>query len=153
MDTETLAQFLRDANKATYANASAKKTASTRLESEDYHFEQGDLMYHDTYFGGRDFIGGEVVYEAQKPKWGMNYYGFVLEDALPEKEVYDFLRKALMKDVTGILPVRGPKQFSENGWMYTLSLDGDLSRFFGQEEISRSGTVVYRCFLHGGFIR
>ncbi len=42
-------------------------TYSSRLKSEDYHFEQGNLIYHDTYFGGKDFIGGEIVYKDEMP--------------------------------------------------------------------------------------
>lgn len=42
---EKLADFLNVANKMTYANKVALKSASLRPSSEDYHFEQGDLMY------------------------------------------------------------------------------------------------------------
>ena len=65
MNTETLAKFLNEANKATYANKTAPKVAPSRLKSEDYHFEKDGLIYHDTYFGGRDFIGEEIVYEKE----------------------------------------------------------------------------------------
>lgn len=150
---DVLAQFLNEANKYTYANADVKKAASTRLNSEDYHFEKGNLIYHDTYFGSRDFVGEEMIYQDQKPKWGMNYYGFILDDNLTEKELASFLRKSLMQEYSGVIPVRGPQEFSENNWTYKLSVDGDLARFTGQEEILRDGKVVYRLFLHGGFIQ
>ncbi len=150
---DVLAQFLKEANKNTYANPAAKKAASTRPNSEDYHFERENLIYHDTYLGGRDFIGEEIVYQDQKPKWGMNYYGFILDDGLPEKELVVFLRTALMQEYGGVIPVRGPKEFSENGWTYELAVDGDLARFRGQEEIFRDGKAVYRLFLHGGFVQ
>ena len=67
IDIKELADFLSEANKNTYANKDAPKVAPSRLESEDYHFEKGNLIYHDTYFGGRDFIGEEIVYKNQKP--------------------------------------------------------------------------------------
>jgi len=67
MNIETLSKFLNEANKATYANKDAQKVVSSRLSSEDYHFEKDGLIYHDTYFGGRDFIGEEIVYEDRKP--------------------------------------------------------------------------------------
>ncbi len=69
MDIETLSKFLNEANKATYANKTAPKVTSSRLKSEDYHFEKNGLIYHDTYFGGRDFIGEEIVYDNEKPVW------------------------------------------------------------------------------------
>lgn len=153
MDTKELANFLQEANKSTYANKDAPKVAPSRLKSEDYHFEKGDLIYHDTYFGGRDFIGEEIVYKNQKPVWGTNYFGFVIVDEVSEKDVYDFLREALMQDYDDIIPVRGPKNFSADDKKYNFAVDGNLTNFSGKEEISFNGKVVYCCFVHGGFIR
>ena len=64
--------FLEQANKSTYANKDAPKASSSRLKSEDYHFEKDGLIYHDTYFGSRDFMGEEVVYKNTEPVWGLN---------------------------------------------------------------------------------
>lgn len=153
MNIDTLAKFLNEANKATYANKDAPKAASSRLQSEDYHFEKGSLTYHDTYFGGRDFIGEEIVYDNGKPVWGANYFGFVLDADADEKEVYGFLRRALMQEHNGTVPVRGPSNYSADGKTYRLAVDGDLVRFSSTEEISFGGNVVYRCFVHGGMIR
>jgi hypothetical protein len=148
-----LADFLNEANKSTYANENAPRSASTRLESEDYHFEKGDLIYHDTYFGGRDFIGEEIVYKNKKPLWGANYFGFVLDENIREKDVYDFLRKALIQEYDNVIPVRGPASFSEDKWDYTFSADGELENFAAKEEILFNGVIVYRCLIHGGYIR
>lgn len=153
MDTKELADFLREANKNTYANKDASKLAPSRLNSEDYHFEKGDLAYHDTYFGARDFIGEEIVYKAGKPAWGMNYFGRIIDDTASEKDIYDFLRKVLMREYDDIIPVRGPKNFAANNKKYALAIDGDLANFSGKEEILFGWQVVYRCFVHGGFIR
>lgn len=153
MNTDTLTKFLNEANKATYANKSAPKVAPSRLESEDYHFEQDGLIYHDTYFGGRDFIGEEIVYENEKPVWGANYFGFVLDEKVSEKDVYDFLRRALMQEYDDVIPVRGPAHFSADGKEYRFVVNGDLVNFSGTEEILFDGKVVYRCLIHGGFIR
>ncbi len=73
-----LTGFLIYAKKQTYANSNAPKLNSSRLGSNDYHFEEeieGEIMtYHDTYFGGIKFMGEEVVYRRDNiPKWGMNY--------------------------------------------------------------------------------
>jgi hypothetical protein len=153
MTTDKLAQFLNAANKATYANKDAPKVAPSRLKSEDYHFEQDSLIYHDTYFGGRDFIGGEIVYENEKPVWGANYFGFVLDENISEKDVYAFLRLALMQEYSDIIPVRGPAHFSTDDKEYRFVMNGDLANFSGTEEISFGGKVVYRCYVHGGMIR
>lgn len=151
-DTQTLAQFLNNANKSTYANKSAAKAPSTRPKSEDYHFEQGNLIYHDTYFGGRNFIGSEVVYKDGVPVWGMNYYGYVLVSSASEKEVYDFLRKALMQEYADIIPVRGGKKYVEGEWKYINTPLGSLDRFTGAEEVYRAGELLYRADYHGGFV-
>lgn len=150
---DVLAHFLNEANKNTYANKDATKAESSRLKSEDYHFEKDGLVYHDTYFGSRDFIGEEIVYQDDKPTWGANYYGFVLDENIGEKEVYDFLRKALMQEYESMVPVRGPAKFDAGDWEYHFTVDGDLARFTGQEEISLKGKVIYRCYVHGGYIQ
>lgn len=153
IEINLLAQFLNEANKHTYANADAKRAAFTRLNSKDYHFEKGGLIYHDTYFGARDFIGEEIVYKDKKPVWGANYFGFIFEDEINEKDAYDFLRKALMQEYSDIIPVRGPKEYSEGDWLYRFSTSGGLENFVGQEEISFKNKTVYMCRINGGFIR
>jgi len=116
IEISDLASFLRLANQRTYANKNAPQVQSTRLGSQDYEFDDGDLRYHDTFFGDRDFIGEEIVYRRGKLFWGMNYFGFILADELKETEVYDFLRIALMQQNDDIIPVRGrPPSLTENG--------------------------------------
>ena len=38
----------------------------------------GPFAYLDSYFGGTDFIGQEVVYFEGQPTWAMNYYGYIV---------------------------------------------------------------------------
>lgn len=149
---QEIEQFLSDANKSTYANKDAPKVSPTRLKSEDYQFEKDNLIYHDTYFGGRDFIGGEVIYKNEFPVWGMNYYGYILNKSVNEKDVYDFLRNALMEDYGDVLSVRGPKEFAEGDKKYLNEPIGEIGRFTGKEEIWFDSEVVYRADYHGGFI-
>lgn len=153
MNIETLTKFLNEANKATYANKDAQKAAPSRLKSEDYHFEKDELIYHDTYFGVRDFIGEEIVYEGGKLVWGANYFGFIINEKVGVKDVYDFLRRALMQEYNDVIPVRGPSNFSADDKEYHFSVNGGLENFSGKEEISFGGKVVYRCLVHGGVIK
>ena len=83
----TLKDFLIKAKKATYANANVEKVAASRHGSNDYEYSDNEMTYHDTYFGGTNFIGEEVVYEgsSKKPIWGMNYYGVTLDQNLSEE--------------------------------------------------------------------
>ena len=153
IDTNELADFLREANVNTYANKSAAKTAASRLGSEDYHFERGDLIFHDTYFGVRDFIGSEIIYNACNPVWGMNYYGVIGSEQTDEKTLYAFLRDALMQESGDLIPVRGPQAFRANEWSYTNAPEGEMSLFRGSEEIHKVGQLVYRAYYHGGLIK
>ncbi|MBI2409912.1 XRE family transcriptional regulator [Candidatus Kaiserbacteria bacterium] len=146
---DELAKFLDAANKSTYANKDAPKSASLRPSSEDYHFELGDLAYHDTYFGARDFIGEEVVYKISKPVWGMNYYGYLLNPDISADEVYTVLRSALYSDT---LPVRGPREHIRGTSKYANQVDGTLNRFSGEEKIYFDTELVYCCWYHGGSI-
>ncbi len=153
MNLKTLTNFLNDANKATYADKDAPKVHSSRLRSEDYHFEKDDLIYHDTYFGSRDFIGEEIIYKNNKPVWGANYFGFILDEDVDVKEVYDFLRKALIQEYDDVIPVRGPSSFLAGDKEYRFIVEGNLSNFSAKEEILFKNKVVYRCLLHGGLIK
>jgi Domain of unknown function (DUF5680) len=153
IDTSELASFLRDANVNTYANKSAAKVGASRLDSEDYHFERGDLIFHDTYFGVRDFIGSEIIYKNRKPVWGMNYYGVIVSEQIDEKTLYGFLRDALMQECGDLVPVRGPQSYRAKEWSYTNAPDGEISRFTGSEEIHKAGQLVYRAYYHGGLVK
>ncbi len=152
LDVQEIADFLIVANHATWANKNAAKVSSSRLKSEDYHFEQGNLIYHDTYFGGKDFIGGEIVYKDEMPIWGMNYYGYILSSTADVGTVYGFLRKALMQEFSNLPPVRGPKEFREGEWKYTNTIQGGLDRFTGTEAMYQNDQLVYRADYHGGGI-
>ncbi len=150
-----LKDFLIKAKKATYANASVEKVAASRRGSNDYEYSDGKMTYHDTYFGGTNFIGEEVVYEdgSEKPIWGMNYYGVTLDQNLSEEAMDKALRPALMKvGEDDILPVRGPKHFINDDYEYTFDVDGDLARFDGVEEIRKNGELVYKLRCTGGKI-
>lgn len=152
LPVDVLDAFLRKANLNTYANADVKKVTPLRPGSWDYHFEKGDLTYHDTFFGATKFIGEEIVYKANKPVWGMNYYGFTVGSGISESLFDAILRPALMAGSGDNIPVRGPKEFINGEWKYTFKPDGDLANFTGIEEISQNGQVVCRLYCHGGFI-
>jgi hypothetical protein len=150
-----LKDFLVKAKKATYANANVEKVASTRSGSNDYEYRDSGMIYHDTFFGGTNFIGEEVVYESssKKPIWGMNYYGVTLDQNLSEEAMDKALRPALMKvGENDILPVRGPRRFINDNYEYTFNVDGNLERFDGVEEIRKNGELIYRLRCTGGKI-
>lgn len=145
--------FLRKANLNTYANTNVHKSPSQRPGSVDYHFEEGDLIYHDTYFGSTRFIGGEIIYQNSRPIWGMNYYGFTLDEKISEQMYDEILRPALMSGSGKNIPVRGPEKYVNDKWVYTFEAKGDLENFMGVEEINNNSSTICRLYCHGGLIR
>lgn len=145
--------FLTSAHHNTYANLNAPKVVSLRPDSKDYHFVDGEFEYHDTYFGGRMFIGEEIVYWKGKPVWGMNYYGFGLLEKMPESYFDAILRPSLMEEPWPALPVRGPEHFEREGFVYSMSSDGGtIERFSAEEQIRSGDSLIFRNFVHGGWI-
>lgn len=147
--------FLVEAKKQTYANENIKKTLSSRRGSFDYEYNNGKMIYHDTYFGGTKFMGEEVVYSDDgTPIWGMNYYGVTLNENLSEEAIDNALRPALMQvGEDTILPVRGPKEYINNGYKYTFEISGDLDYFDGIETIFKEDEKIYVLKCHGGIIK
>lgn len=103
-----LHNFLIEAKKETYANENVEKVKSTRRGSHDYEYTKDNWTYHDTYFGGTDFQGQEVVYrQDDTPIWGMIYYGKTLDESLSEEAIDKALRPALMQvGQDDVIPVR-----------------------------------------------
>ena len=151
---DKLYEFLKDAKKQTYANENVKKIESSRNGSHDYEYSNGNMIYHDTYFGGVRFMGEEVVYDnSDTPMWGMNYYGITLDESLSEEAIDNALRPALMLvGSDGIIPVRGPKQYINGEYKYTFDVVGNLNNFEGEEAIYKNGKRIYTLRCHGGKI-
>lgn len=152
---DNLREFLIEAKKQTYANENIEKQISTRKESHDYEYSSNDFTYHDTYFGGTNFMGEEVVYlKEETPIWGMNYYGVTLDNSLSEEAIDKALRPALMKvGEDNILPLRGPKEYINGDYKYTFKVNGDLEYFEGEEIICKGDKKVYMLKCHGGTIK
>ena len=152
---EDLCTFLIEAKKQTYANEKVKKILSTRRGSYDYEYSNGIMTYHDTYFGGTNFMGEEVVYLSNEtPIWGMNYYGVTLDESLSEETIDKALRPALMKvGEDDIIPVRGPKEFVNSEYKYTFEVSGTIDYFDGVESIYKNNQKVYVLKCHGGAIK
>ncbi len=147
--------FLIEAKKSTYANGTAEKIESNRLGSKDYEYKKGNMLYHDTYFGGTNFIGEEVVYIDNKIYWAMNYYGVTLDENLGEEAMDNALRPALMQVgvYENIIPVRGPREYKNGDFKYTFEVSGDLTNFSGIETIYKNDKKVYELKCNGGLIK
>lgn len=148
-------KFLIEAKKQTYANENAPKIDSSRLNSKDYEYKKGNMIYHDTYFGGTNFIGEEVVYIDNQTYWAMNYYGTTLDEALGEEAMDKALRPALMKvgEDTNVIPVRGPKEFINGEYKYIFEVSGDINCFNGVETVYKNDVKIYELRCTGGLIK
>ena len=147
--------FLIEAKKSTYANGTTEKIESSRLGSKDYEYKKDNMLYHDTYFGGTNFIGEEVVYIDNKIYWAMNYYGVTLDENLGEEAMANALRPALMQVGVSenIIPVRGPREYKNGDFKYTFEVSGDLTNFSGIETIYKNDKKIYELKCNGGLIK
>ena len=144
---KNLVDFLITAKKATYAGKGAE-TASSRVKSHDLVYKDGEYMYYDTYLGGDKFAGEEALWISDVPVWSMNYVGRVTGDNFSG----DFLKEALLR-VPEDKPFRGPDDYSNGGYTYKCSIDGNYEWFQGKEIITLNGELIYECYFHGGLIK
>jgi len=74
-DDEALVKFLITAKQNTYAGKGGE-TGSSRPNSHDLVYREGEYLYLDTYLGGERFAGEEAaVWLSEKPVYAMNYCG------------------------------------------------------------------------------
>jgi len=152
IDITILSEFLAKAKRSTFAEGD-NQIESSRKGSIDFLFQEGDLTYRDSYFGGTYDIGQEIVWQNDKPIWGMNYMGGMKEGYQHlAKQTFKFLRRCL-KLVDSSMPFRGPKNYQEGDFEYFNKIEGDITRFSGLEKISFKGEEIYRRIYHGGLIK
>jgi hypothetical protein len=151
-DINELHNFIVRAKAATYVG-DGEQANPCRLGSHDLRFSDGEWSYHDSYFGGADFIGEEVVYFGEKPVWAMNYYGRILRDDLITAAEAGQMIKASLARMYKENRFLGGFEYSENDLTYVDSSKGNLERFQGREFIGRGEETAYELDYHGGLIR
>ena len=152
-----LSAFLVEAKRRTYAGLDDDATVPAQIfpGSKQLEYAEHDLSYRDIYFGMTFFVGQEVVQSGHKVIWSMSYAGGLTPDILEREEaigIYGFLRKALL-GIRADAPFRGPLLFEEGDLRYVNSPSGNISEFYGEEQICRSGRIIYRLRYSGGAIR
>jgi hypothetical protein len=152
LSLERLEAFIITAKAATYAG-NGMKVEPTRPGSIDLSYEDGDLLYRDSYFGTGDFIGEEVVWYRGEPIWAMNYYGYIL---VPEELSPEESGKVIKESLTALYSegrfLSGFKHQTSLG-IYIDTNVGDVSNFHGLECTERGGERLYELRYHGGLIR
>ena len=68
-------------------------------------------------------------------------------------QTFDFLKKALSQDEEGFQSLRGPHEFTDGDWKYIYTQDGDITDFYGYEEISYKREKVFWHRAVGGILK
>ncbi len=146
-----LRKFLVKAKTRTYA--SQGEINETKLEDggKRFVFDEEEFSYRDTYYGFNPFSGQEVVFYNKKIIWSMNYYGRIISSKVLEKQVYEFLKRAMRKINEDRL-FRGPNYFKEEYFEYIDKNEGDVEDFKGTEIILFKEEEIYRLEYNGGII-
>jgi hypothetical protein len=149
---EQLNAFIVRAKAATYVGGGAK-SPPCRPGSHDLQFHDGPFSYLDSYFGGADFVGEEVVYHEGEPVWAMNYYGRILEPAMiTPAEAGQIIQESLSRMYQEGRFLGGFEYVAGNG-TYVDTSEGNVSSFHGKEWIVRGGVRVYELVYHGGLVK
>jgi hypothetical protein len=143
--------FIVRAKSVTYIG-NGQPAASCRPGSHDLKFADGEWGYLDSYFGGRDFIGEEVVYFQDKPVWAMNYYGRILRGDLVTPAQAGQVLKASLSKMYSEGRFLGGFEYRHEGFIYHDWSEGDVTSLRGREFISRGGETAYELVYHGGVI-
>lgn len=149
MNKKGLIEFLLQAKKSTYAGAEGDSKRVLSDGSKEFVFTADKYYYRDRYFGSNPFAGEEVVFYNDEAIWVMNYRGCILDKTINDKEVYSFLKQALM-NVPEAAPFRGPSEFALGDYKYVSEVQGDINSLVGAEKIYLKNNEIYELYFHGG---
>lgn len=153
IDKKKLREFLINTEKVGYASGDKAKKIKEKDQSKTIIFKKGDWKCHDNYFGGEPYGGREVIFYKNQPVYMMVYYGWVNKSVGDFKRVYKFLQEALsIKSQNDLLWIRGPKKYTNNGFIYKNNFQGTIENFFGEEIIKLKGKKLYEAKYVGGLI-
>ena len=152
MNIAELNAFIVRAKAVTYVG-DGEPASPCRLGSHDLRFTDGPWTYHDSYFGGSDFIGEEVVYFGEQPVWAMNYYGRILRDELITGAQAGQMIKVSLSRMYEEGRFLGGFEYREGDLTYIDASEGELYCFHGHELIRRGEETAYELDYHGGLIK
>lgn len=145
---------MKAAGSATYATGGKETLFPERPGFIEYDFTQGDFSYKDSFTGWYRSRGTETVRFQGMPVFAALYGGGMIEgkESLAEK-TFDFLKVAMQAKNESIpYSFRGPDLLENGDWKYTYTQEGDISDFFGYEEITYQGEVVFFHRIIGGIV-
>jgi hypothetical protein len=151
MDIKQLKAFLIETKKGGYGAGNDNVWVKEKDGSTTINFKSGDFRMHDNFFGGEPFGGRVIVFYKEKPVWIMVMYGWIEPSVNDFKTVYKFLQKSLLKQPED-LPLRGPKLFKEEEFVYKNKTKGNLENFKGEEVILKNKKQIYKTYFFGGLV-
>ena len=146
-----LERFIIDAKRSTYVG-DGEVAASSRGASHDLAYQSGNWRYLDSYFGGTDFLGQEVVWHKDQPVWAMNYYGYILRPDLIDAHIAGRIIKNALSQLYTLDRFLGGFVCEVEGLTYQDETSGNFQRFRGREQIFRDQIATYELLYHGGNI-
>lgn len=152
MDFNQLEKFIVKAKKNCYVG-DGKKIDSSRHGSHDIEFKEDKWHYVDSYFGGTDFLGQEVVWFNFEPVWAMNYYGRIIKDELLNSDTSGTIIKKSLSALYNENRFLGGFDYEYDGFHYNDKSKGDFKSFTGTEIILKDDICLYQLDYHGGIIR
>jgi len=152
MDFDDLTAFIVVAKRATYVG-DGKPAPASRAGAHDLTFEQGAFAYRDSYFGGTNFVGQEVVWRTGEPVWAMNYYGHITRADLIDARRAGATIKAALSALYGEGRFLGGFHWRGPHGQYVDSSEGDAAHFHGREHILVDDVEAYALDYCGGLIK
>jgi hypothetical protein len=140
MDLDALTRFIVAAKRVTYIGSGEPATPSRRGAHDLVH-EEGAWTYRDSYFGGTDFLGQEVVWLESEPLWAMNYYGYILRPDLIDGPRSALTLKAALSQMYAEGRFLGGFDWTGPHGTYVDRSEGDVAHFRGR---STSTSAVWR---------
>ncbi|MGV2065189.1 DUF5680 domain-containing protein [Agrobacterium sp. 22-226-1] len=148
-----LEEFIVQAKSATYVGGGNKSATPTRKGSHDLGYQSGDWHYIDSYFGGTDFIGQEVVWHQGTAVWAMSYYGRILRPDMIDGATAGMVIQRSLSTLYRQGRFLGGFTHPVENLVYVDTNEGEFRSFTGIERIYRGHVETYRLDYHGGIIK
>ncbi|KIV61437.1 hypothetical protein SZ54_4709 [Rhizobium sp. UR51a] len=141
------------AKSATYVGGGNKSATPTRTGSHDLGYRDGDWHYIDSYFGGTDFIGQEVVWHQGTAMWAMNYHGRILRPDMIDATTAGMVIQRSLSTLYREGRFLGGFTHPVENLVYVDTNAGEFQSFTGVERIYLGHFEAYRLDYHGGIIK
>lgn len=148
---ENLEKFIVKAKANGWVGAEpfGKKIPSSRMDSFDITFSEGDFFYQDSFVGLTDFCGQEHICYKGNVVWSMAYLGNTLS--------LDLFDTSFLKNALGALYSErrflGEFHYEQEKYKYHDVNQGDFKSFQGKEEIWFEDKLIYELKYFGGLVR